>query len=65
MNLPGVGQNLQDHVLSTIGPFLLKEPVSFVFDRDFSINTVLQYEFNRTGKKVNNLIKLKLKMTVT
>lgn len=56
MNSPGVGQNLQDHVLVTLGPFLLNAPVSFLFERDLTFNSVLEYEANGTGPISSNII---------
>ncbi|ODN05982.1 Glucose dehydrogenase [FAD, quinone] [Orchesella cincta] len=46
---PGVGQNLQDHVLTMVGPFLLNAPISFLAERNITVSTFLQYALNRTG----------------
>ncbi|OXA50883.1 Glucose dehydrogenase [FAD, quinone] [Folsomia candida] len=49
LDLPGVGQNLQDHVLTLFGPFLLNESISFLTDRDLTYQSVLEYVKNGTG----------------
>ncbi|CAL8106812.1 unnamed protein product [Orchesella dallaii] len=53
---PGVGQNLQDHVLTLVGPFLLNAPISFVAERDVTVAALLQYAFNRTGPVSSNAV---------
>lgn len=50
LDLPGVGQNLQDHVLTLFGPFLLNESISFLTDRDLTYQSVLEYVKNGTGE---------------
>lgn len=47
-NLP-VGRNLQDHVGTLLGPFLINKPVSVLPGRDINENSVQQYIHNRTG----------------
>jgi hypothetical protein len=49
IDLP-VGQNLQDHVVSVVGPFIVNETVSFVADRDISRESMNEYRENGTGK---------------
>lgn len=49
LDLPGVGQNLQDHVLTLFGPFLLNTSISFLTDRDLTYQTMMDYARNGTG----------------
>jgi choline dehydrogenase-like flavoprotein len=49
VDLPAVGQNLQDHIMSIIGPFLLNQPASFVLDRDNNLKILTDYLYNGTG----------------
>ncbi|XP_021966685.1 glucose dehydrogenase [FAD, quinone] isoform X1 [Folsomia candida] len=44
-----VGDNLQDHVLSLAGPFILNDTVSYISDRDLSMGAVKLYLRNHTG----------------
>ncbi|XP_035709908.1 oxygen-dependent choline dehydrogenase-like [Folsomia candida] len=44
-----VGDNLQDHVLSLTGPFILNDTVSYISDRDFSMGTAELYLRNHSG----------------
>ncbi|CAG7724560.1 unnamed protein product, partial [Allacma fusca] len=49
VNLP-VGRNLQDHVMTILGPVVVNESVSFLADRNISVYTGLEYLVNREGK---------------
>ncbi|ODM90440.1 Glucose dehydrogenase [FAD, quinone] [Orchesella cincta] len=42
VNLP-VGRNLQDHLAVYVGPFFIKEPLSFLFDRDVTAKSFFEY----------------------
>ncbi|XP_035714022.1 glucose dehydrogenase [FAD, quinone] [Folsomia candida] len=44
-----VGDNLQDHVLSLAGPFILNDTVSYISDRDLSVGAAELYLRNHTG----------------
>ncbi|CAL8074899.1 unnamed protein product [Orchesella dallaii] len=53
VNLPGVGQNLQDHVIGLVGPFVI-DPVdgqhlTYLASRDSSPSDLLQYVGSGTG----------------
>ncbi|OXA50975.1 Oxygen-dependent choline dehydrogenase [Folsomia candida] len=56
INLPGVGSNYIDHVVSTIGPFLLNDSVSFIQKRDLTAQSVIDYVTNGTGPLSWNLL---------
>lgn len=43
-------------MLVTLGPFLLNAPISFLFERDFTFNSILEYEVNRTGPISSNIV---------
>lgn len=44
-----VGRNLQDHLAVHLGPFFIKEPLSFNFDSDVSANAFFEYGTYGTG----------------
>ncbi|XP_035705373.1 oxygen-dependent choline dehydrogenase isoform X2 [Folsomia candida] len=48
-DLPGVGEGLQDHVMTVAGPILLNDSVSFMFDDIISPGTLLKYARKRLG----------------
>ncbi|CAL8127841.1 unnamed protein product [Orchesella dallaii] len=48
VNLP-VGRNLQDHLAVYVGPFFIKEPYSFLFDRDVTAKSFFEYGTYGTG----------------
>ena len=50
MNLP-VGQNLQDHLLTVVGPFVFDEKVADTFNpfRDANLENLLEYATTATG----------------
>ena len=48
LNLP-VGENLQDHPLTFVGPILVNESHSLMPDRDFTVSAVTDYLLNGTG----------------
>lgn len=48
VDLP-VGKNLQDHVGTLVGPFLVDKPVSIVAERDFNEAAVYEFLQNGTG----------------
>ncbi|XP_035709623.1 glucose dehydrogenase [FAD, quinone] isoform X1 [Folsomia candida] len=48
VDLP-VGKNLQDHIFSVVGPFLLNKQESFVLDRDTNLKTFSDFLFNGSG----------------
>ncbi|CAL8123101.1 unnamed protein product [Orchesella dallaii] len=47
-NLP-VGRNLQDHVGTFVGPFLIDKPISILPERDYNDDAVYQFLKNGTG----------------
>ncbi|CAL8131654.1 unnamed protein product [Orchesella dallaii] len=47
-NLP-VGRSLQDHLAVPLGPFFIKEPKSFLFDRDVRPENIIRWLFLGTG----------------
>lgn len=49
VDIPAVGQNLQDHVLTWIGPFLVKPKASYIPDRDFNLKSLAEYMTRGTG----------------
>ncbi|XP_035700599.1 glucose dehydrogenase [FAD, quinone]-like [Folsomia candida] len=48
VNLP-VGQNLQDHVGTYLGPFFINEPLTFAKDRDITAESYVEYGGQGTG----------------
>ncbi|CAL8146748.1 unnamed protein product [Orchesella dallaii] len=48
VNLP-VGRNLQDHVSTIIGPFILNKPVSFMPTRDVILKSIGEFVLNGSG----------------
>jgi choline dehydrogenase-like flavoprotein len=48
VNLP-VGQNLQDHVATPLGPFLISEALALVPDRDLTAKSYFEYGSQGTG----------------
>lgn len=48
VNLP-VGQNLQDHVGTYLGPFFINEPLTFAKDRDIRAESYVEYGGQGTG----------------
>jgi len=44
-----VGKNLQDHVSTFLGPFLIDKPVSFNMDRDVNTNTIADFVLEGKG----------------
>ncbi|CAL8146316.1 unnamed protein product [Orchesella dallaii] len=48
VNLP-VGRNLQDHVSTIIGPFMLNKPVSFMPPRDVTLISIGEFVLNGSG----------------
>ncbi|CAG7820990.1 unnamed protein product [Allacma fusca] len=48
VNLP-VGNNLQDHMSTYLGPFIMDAPGSFVFPRDVTIGALRDYALKGTG----------------
>ncbi|ODN03201.1 Glucose dehydrogenase [FAD, quinone] [Orchesella cincta] len=48
LKLP-VGENLQDHVGTLVGPILIDKPLSYIFERDTNLTSVLQFLQNGTG----------------
>lgn len=50
-----VGDNLQDHVVSLAGPFILNDSVSFIADRDLSVGAAGEYVVNQTGTYVPSM----------
>lgn len=55
MNSP-VGQNLQDHIGTFPGPFLINEPKSFVVDRDITSNAIADFVLNGNGTLTTTLV---------
>jgi choline dehydrogenase len=49
LDLPGVGQNLQDHISGFIGPFIIDQPRTMLLDRDVNAQTVMQFTQEGTG----------------
>jgi choline dehydrogenase-like flavoprotein len=47
IDLPGVGQNLQDHISGFVGPFVIESPKTMLLDRDINAKTVM--DFTQTG----------------
>jgi len=52
LDLP-VGKNLQDHIFTVIGPFLLNQTVSYILDRDTNLKTLVDYFRNGSGPIVS------------
>ena len=48
-NLPGVGQNLQDHISGRGMVYLIDQPVSYVEARFVNLPSILDYYFNKRG----------------
>ncbi|ODM94363.1 Glucose dehydrogenase [FAD, quinone] [Orchesella cincta] len=44
-----VGKNLQDHVSTSLGPFLINKPISFNMDRDINTNTIADFVLDGRG----------------
>ncbi|CAG7834540.1 unnamed protein product [Allacma fusca] len=53
VNLP-VGQNLHDHLVANVGPFLIEPPLSLISDRDVSPQSVLDFFYRGTGPLVSS-----------
>jgi len=47
--LPGVGENMQDHVETPSVIFTVEEPVSVQLDRIYTINNMLDFLLNGRG----------------
>jgi hypothetical protein len=56
-----VGQNLQDHVLTMFGPFLVDTPESVLLSRVFNWKTVT--DFTKKMRSGNKLIYLSINIT--
>ncbi|CAL8131013.1 unnamed protein product [Orchesella dallaii] len=56
VNLPGVGQNLQDHVMLFFGPFVLNDTVSVMCKRNITLAAAAEYRLNKTGLLAYNFI---------
>ena len=61
-NLP-VGKNLVDHVAIMYPNFVMDKPVSFNPERDFNINTVVEYIVNGTGTYAHSYFVLCVRKT--
>lgn len=48
-DLPGVGQNLQDHIAVGGLAFLIDKPISFVMNRLVNVNSALRYAITEDG----------------
>lgn len=44
-----MGANLQDHLVVPLGPFFIREPKSFLFDRDVTPENIVRWLFLGTG----------------
>jgi choline dehydrogenase len=44
-----VGKNLQDHISGFVGPFLIDEPKSMLFDRDINAKSMMEFTEKGTG----------------
>lgn len=44
-----VGQNLQDHILTPLMPFVIEKPLSIVAERDFTIEYFMEYFLKGEG----------------
>lgn len=49
-DLPVVGEGLQDHILTVVGPVLLNEPVSVIINNVINPGSILDYALNGQGK---------------
>jgi len=56
VDLPGVGDRLEDHPLAIVGPFLLDDPVSFMPARDMKMGDAEEYAKSGTGYFATNAI---------
>ncbi|ODM97692.1 Oxygen-dependent choline dehydrogenase, partial [Orchesella cincta] len=56
VNLPGVGHNLQDHVMLFFGPFILNDTVTVMCKRNVTLEAAMQYKNNKTGLFAYNFI---------
>lgn len=54
IDIPGVGNNLQDHPVSFVGPFLLDAPISYMPYRDMKMEDAEEYAQKRTGYFATN-----------
>lgn len=54
-NLPGVGQNLQDHIAVGGLVFLIDHPVGFVMNRLVNLNSALRYAFTEDGPLTSSI----------
>ncbi|XP_037035314.1 glucose dehydrogenase [FAD, quinone]-like isoform X2 [Bradysia coprophila] len=54
LDLPGVGQNLQDHIGAFVGPFVMNDTVSYHPDRDLTLSMFLNFWLR--GKGVLNTV---------
>merc|ERR1719357_223233 len=45
-----VGKNLQDHLTTMLGPFMINKPLSFDPSRFMSFKTLYDFLFNRSGQ---------------
>ncbi|XP_021962123.1 oxygen-dependent choline dehydrogenase-like [Folsomia candida] len=48
-DLPVVGEGLQDHILTVVGPVLLNEPVSVIINNVINPGSILDYALNGQG----------------
>jgi len=48
ISLP-VGQNLQDHISSLVGPFLIDAPLSIIPERDINSDSIADFDTNGKG----------------
>ncbi|XP_035705374.1 oxygen-dependent choline dehydrogenase isoform X2 [Folsomia candida] len=53
-DLPGVGQGLQDHVMTMVGPVLLNDSVSILVDKKSNPLSLIEYVLKRTGPLAYN-----------
>lgn len=49
VDAPGVGENLQDHVGTMLGPFLISQPLSYLPVRDINVDSGDEFLTNGTG----------------
>lgn len=54
VDLP-VGENLQDHVVTVVGPFLLNKKVSFIAERDLTLDAIAGYFQDGSGPLSSDL----------
>ena len=52
LELP-VGKNLQDHVVSHVGPFIVESSAGFLTDRDMTTSVFTDYAESSKGQNTN------------